>query len=209
MRNRIKQLREERGLTQEAVASQLGLHLTNYNKLENGKTELTTTRLEKLASIFGVEPLTILSAETPVRVVHVQGAVKAGAWAESWELPEEDQYDVPIPDDRTFAGMLLFGAEARGPSMDKVYPDGSVIIFTDQVQRGEEPIIGKRYVVERERSDGLREHTVKTLWRDGAGRMWLLPESSDPLFQTPISLEAEEGETVRILGRVVYSVRRE
>jgi transcriptional regulator with XRE-family HTH domain len=60
MENRIRQLREERGLTQEQVAALLDLHLTNYNKLENGKTDLGVRRMKELARIFGVDPIEIL-----------------------------------------------------------------------------------------------------------------------------------------------------
>lgn len=209
MANRIKELREARGMTQQQVADRLGMHLTNYNKLENSKTRLNDDRLAKLAEVFIVEPVSIIYRLPETRIVRVMGAVQAGVFAESWELPEDEQYLVTIPDDATFRGSRLFAAETRGPSMDKVYPQGTVIVFTDFIDHPEQPTFGKRYIVERERADGLREHTVKTLWRDAAGKAWLIPESNDPLFQEPIPLDGEDGDTVRILGRVVYSVRRE
>ena len=209
MENRIKALRKQRGLSQQDVADRLGMHLTNYNRLENAKTRLAADKLDRLAKVFMVDPVAIIADLPNTRAVRVVGAVQAGVFAESWELPEEDQHTVLIPDDATFRGMQLHAAETRGPSMDKVYPEGTVIVFTDYIGRGEAPIFGKRYIVERERSDGLREHTVKTLWRDAAGKAWLIPESTDPLFQQPIALDGNEGDTVRILGRVVYSVRRE
>jgi len=209
MRLRIKQLREERGLKQEEVAEKLGLHLTNYNKLENGKTELTTSRMEELAAIFGVDPVAIISEPLAFRSIEVRGVVQAGAWSEAWDWDEGSRYSVPIPDEPRWRSFRLFGAEARGPSMNRRYPEGTVLIVTDQVETGEHLVVGRRYVVERERADGLREATVKTLWRDDAGALWLLPESDDPRFQQPIPISGEQGDTIRILGRVVYAVQRE
>lgn len=93
--------------------------------------------------------------------------------------------------------------------MNKRYPDGTVLVFTDALERPEDLIAGKRYIVERERADGLREATVKKLWQDEYGAMWLLPESDDPRFQEAIPINGEDGDMVRILGRVRFSVTRE
>jgi transcriptional regulator with XRE-family HTH domain len=49
---RIKSLREERQLTQSDLADRLGMSYQSYWKIENGKTELTITRLNQIASIL-------------------------------------------------------------------------------------------------------------------------------------------------------------
>ena len=61
------------------------------------------------------------------------------------------------------------------------------------------------------RADGQQEHTVKLLHRDDDGKFWLLPESTDPLFQAAISVEdgVEDGDAVTIIGRVRFAVTRE
>ncbi|PZR77896.1 MAG: phage repressor, partial [Stutzerimonas stutzeri] len=105
--------------------------------------------------------------------------------------------------------FTLHGAESRGPSMNKRYPEKSAIIYTDIIETGESPKPGRRYIVEIERADGLRESTVKLLWRDDSGQLWLLPESNDPRYQSPIALNGNEGDTIRIVGRVTHSVQRE
>lgn len=151
----------------------------------------------------------VRAVEPNVRMVEVRGTVQAGHWEEAWEWGEDDRYTIPIPDDEGFRAFQLFGVETRGPSMDKRYPEGTVVVVTDVVERGEDIQPGRRYVVEREGADGLREATIKTLWRDDVGSLWLLPESSDPRFQVPIALNGDEGDTIRIVGRVVYAVTRE
>jgi phage repressor protein C with HTH and peptisase S24 domain len=93
--------------------------------------------------------------------------------------------------------------------MNKRYPEGSALIFTSIYETRETPQVGKRYIVETERPDGLREATVKTLWQDETGEHWLLPESTDPRYQQPIKLSDGDGNIVRIVGRVVFSVQRE
>lgn len=209
MRNRIKELMKERGLSRDEVADAVDAHPITISKLISGKTPLSTSWLEKLSELFHVPPEQIIAPAPTVRIVKVRSHVQAGEWSETNQWDEDDAYDVAIPDDPRLAMYDLFGAETRGPSMDKIYPEGTVIICSSTIQTRGDFEVGKRYIVERERADGLREATVKTLWRDQDGRYWLLPESTDPLYQEPIALDGAEGDTVRIVGRVRYSVRRE
>ena len=207
--NRLKELRKARGLTQQQVADALGLHITNYNKLENGKTKLDQERIAVLARILKCDPLDLITNSQGVRIVKVRQHVQAGSWSESPLWPEDDWYDVAVPDDPTWRPIALHAAETRGPSMNRRYPEGSALIFASMYDTDERLQPGRRYIVEHERADGLYESTVKTLWKDEAGEYWLLPESDDPRFQTPLALNGEDGSTIRIVGRVLYSVQRE
>lgn len=206
---RLKEIRKSQGMTQQQVADALGLHLTNYNKLENGKTKLSAQQMEQLAKILHCSPSDFISRRSDVRVVPVRQYVAAGIWQESSTWDEEDWYDVAVPDEPEFRHFTLYGAETKGPSMNRRYPEGSALIYTSMMETGESPKPGRRYIIETERSDGLREATVKKLWQDDDGKFWLLPESHDPLHQQPIDLSAGDGEIVRIVGRVIYSVQRE
>lgn len=51
---KIKQLRKDKGLQQKAVAFEVGLDQSNYNKVENGKREPSVEVLQKLSLILGV-----------------------------------------------------------------------------------------------------------------------------------------------------------
>lgn len=206
---KLKEIRKGRGLTQAQVASKLGLDLTNYNRLENGKTELTLSRMKQIAEILHIEPVDLISDQQSTRTVRVRAFVEAGAWEESHEWEEDDWYEVSVPDVPDLHAYPLYAAETRGASMDKVYPEGTVLVFTSMIDRPSQLEVGKRYIVERERPDGMREATVKTLGRDEAGRYWLWPESNDPRFQQPIEVEGADGDLIRIMGKVVFSVRRE
>lgn len=187
----------------------MGIHVTNYNHLENGKTELNLSKMRTLSAILHCEPADLISNQGHVRTVRICQHVQAGSWSESNVWPEDDWYDVAVPDDIEWRNFPLYGAEARGPSMNKRYPSGSALVYTSIYDTHETPIPGRRYIVETERPDGLREATVKTLWKDENGVLWLLPESDDPRYQQPINLSNGDGNIVRVVGRVVFSVVRE
>lgn len=208
MKNRIRELRETKGLSQADLGDLLGIHWQSVQRAESGKTALTRSKQEAYAKALGITADELFTVDG-FRTARVKGYVQAGHWAETWELPSEEQYEVPLPPDGNLAKVQLHAAELRGPSMNRRWPEGTVLIFTDAVETGEDIIAGKRYIVERERADGLREATVKKLWKDDVGQLWLLPESDDPRFQEPIALDGTEDDTIRIVGRVRYAVSRE
>lgn len=209
MANRIKYLMKERNLSRDDVAAGIDAHPITVSKLISGKMKLTQQWMDKLATVFNVTPEQIIAAPANTRTIKVRSHVEAGAWEAHNEWPEDEWYDVAIPDDPAYRSFELFGAETRGPSMNRRYPERTVLIHTDLIDTGERLEIGKRYVVERERPDGTRETTVKTLSRDEDGKLWLMPESSDPRYQTPIPIDDALDAVVRVIGRVIYSVQRE
>lgn len=210
MANRIKELMRERNLSRDDVADGIDAHPITVSKLISGKMKLTTEWMDKFAKVFNVPPEQIIAAAPAnTRRIRVRSYVEAGVWADHHEWPEDDWYEVAIPDDPRFRTIELVGAETRGPSMNRRYPERTVLVHTDIFAHPEPLEIGKRYIVERERPDGLRETTVKTLERDESGKLWLMPESTDPRFQSPIPIDDDLDALIRVIGRVVYSVQRE
>ena len=54
MKNKIKEIREELGISQEELAEKSGISRTTISELETEKKEVTTnTTLEKIASALG------------------------------------------------------------------------------------------------------------------------------------------------------------
>lgn len=178
------------------------------NKMVSGARKIAADELLAMARYLNAPAPT---SSIGLRTVRVVAHVQAGNWADTWEWSDDDQYDVAVPADPMLASFRLYAAETRGPSMNRRYPEGTVVVFTDVEETDESLVPGKRYIVERRRSNGEVEHTVKLLHQDERGAFWLVPESTDPLFQTPMSVEAgaENGDEVRIRGRVHYSVARE
>lgn len=165
--------------------------------------------LYKLAVALGVPPAYFLEAagETSknntgeaqqttaiipsIETIYVKGFVQAGHMQEAIEWPASDWIPVYAPTDSRYQDIERFGLQVRGNSMNRVYPDGSIVIAIRFDQLGRMPRSGERVVVlcrTKYGSDEM-EATVKRYQIDEAGRHILWPESDDPLYQTPIILD--------------------
>lgn len=60
LNEKIRELRENKNLTQADVAEKLDLSVAGYAKIERGITEVTIPRLEQLANIFEVDMTELL-----------------------------------------------------------------------------------------------------------------------------------------------------
>ena len=57
MKNRLKELREERGISQEKLSELCGLSRATISKIENNEEVMVNTRtIVKIADVFGVKP---------------------------------------------------------------------------------------------------------------------------------------------------------
>ena len=171
---------------------------------------LTTDWMERIAKALHVTPTEIISEPSALRTVDVNMHVEAGVWSEAaiWEDPDS-HYKIAVPNDPDFANYALHGAETRGPSMNKRYPEGTVVVYTSIYETEETPTPGRRYIIEREGPDGLREATVKTLHRDENGGLWLMPESDDPRHQQPIAKSTATLATQsELLGALSFQSRK-
>ncbi len=59
--DKVKLLRNTHQLTQEEMASRLGINTNSYAKLERGETRLSVDRLEQIANIFEVDLMELMS----------------------------------------------------------------------------------------------------------------------------------------------------
>ncbi len=60
---RIKELREQRNLSQEYIAEQLDIHPANYWRIENGVSYPKPENLEKICEILEVKPQGLFTFE--------------------------------------------------------------------------------------------------------------------------------------------------
>jgi DNA-binding Xre family transcriptional regulator len=212
MQNRLSTIMREKGVTREALAERVGAHPVTISKLISGKMGMTVDWMERLGEALDVDPLEIISPPARIRTATVKSHVQAGSWRDAFEWEDQsDWYEVAVPRDPQLDGMPLSAYEVRGISMNKRYIEGTVLIATAPWDDRERPTPGARYIVERRKPDGMIEGTVKTLHRADDGKLWLVPESTDPRFQAAIPLDdgQEDGIEIRIVGRVRYAVSRE
>jgi transcriptional regulator with XRE-family HTH domain len=64
MKLRINQLRMERGLTVEALASKAGLSKSYLSEMMNGKKPINSARLSALASALNVSPIDLIDDQS-------------------------------------------------------------------------------------------------------------------------------------------------
>jgi transcriptional regulator with XRE-family HTH domain len=59
--HKIRQIRELKGYSQEYVASKLGISQRAYSKIETNQTKIDWERITKIAELFEVDPIDMIS----------------------------------------------------------------------------------------------------------------------------------------------------
>lgn len=148
-----------------------------------------------------------------VSTLPVLGAVEAGVYRDAVEWPEEDRYLIQAPVAGAYGLGNAYALEVRGESMNKLYPNGSIVICVSFYSLDRFPISGERVVAYRKKDTLGVEATVKEFRIDPQGDAWLLPLSDHPDHQRAIYLgkigSEREDEEVHIEALVVGSYRRE
>lgn len=61
--DRIRTMRQINQWTQEEMAEKLNISVNGYSKLESGKTKLSLDKLQKIAQIFNIDLIELISAK--------------------------------------------------------------------------------------------------------------------------------------------------
>lgn len=219
--NRIHELTKARGWTYPEVARRVSelarargdedranTHTITINRLATGAAKLTQDWMTILSEVFAVTPAEIISepiAEN-LRRVTVVCALAAGAWRKHWQLPEQEQYEIMIPNEAAFSGLTLYAGEIRGDDINRRYPRGAIVVISTykpgEINQPGELKEDRRYHVRVARADGLIEDSIKCLTRGPEGQLWFKPESDHPAHQEWISITGKPGHLVEIVGRV-------
>jgi transcriptional regulator with XRE-family HTH domain len=218
---RLRELRLAAGLTPETLAERVGSAASTVRAHENEQNGIKPKAATAYATALGVSPEDILfpgqrlkAASSPGRVVEgvrrvpVLGVVQAGAWAEVMDHDPEPAEWV-VFDEPEYARAKAFALIVRGPSTNRVYPDGSRIVCIPATEGG---VRDGDFVVVRRTRGSFVETTLKQLSVNAAGAIELWPRSDDPAFQEPYLIEkardADDG--VEIIAVVVarYDVGR-
>jgi transcriptional regulator with XRE-family HTH domain len=220
IKDRLSEARRNAGLSQRDVSERTGLSIKVIGAHEEGRNlgrGLIQKYAEKYARAYGVSALWLSHGiGTPIQTkrlegirVCVRGALQAGLWSSDFDWSPEDQYEIWVNRTPELERETLYAAEVRGPSMNRAYPDHTIVILKRRVEGLDDLISGKRYHVERIRSDGLVENTIKTLIRRKDGTLWLQPESDDPEYSASVQVKTSSRETISFVGRVVQAIINE
>ena len=59
----LKDIRKEKGFSQQEVADKIGINRTSLSKIENGKQDLSSIQLFQLSRLYDVDPYKLLGKE--------------------------------------------------------------------------------------------------------------------------------------------------
>lgn len=141
--------------------------------------------------------------------VNVIGKVAANTWldVENMDFSHEDIMQVPSASG--FPPSLQYALVVSGNCLNKIARNGDILVCLDLIKANVEFAADDLVIVERSRFEGqMIERTAKRVRVTSTGfELW--PESNDPAHQEPIRLDgAEDGETIRVIGRVLWILRR-
>lgn len=216
--NRLRELREARGYTQADLGELCNTSSQQIGRLEKGERRLTDDWMVRIGKALNVPPYSLMDGaptHQPSGAVPVIGEVAAGLFRESIEWPEERRFDVTMPTDERYMGLKTYGARVSGPSMNEIYPDGSIVHFVYLYDLDRNPTHGERVIVRRRNHHDGWEFTIKELRIDDEGGCWLWPRSHDPKYQEPWKLEFSEDDDaagvpdLQIVALVIGSYRPE
>lgn len=136
--NRLKQLREEKGLSQSEVAKIMGVGRTTYLKWENGENQ-PTRKLDQLSQFFNVS-IDYLLGKSDVKTIPnknqhskgvkipVLGRVVAGVPIDA--VQEILDYEEITPE--MAATGEYFALQVKGASMEPTLRNGDIVIVKKQ-----------------------------------------------------------------------------
>lgn len=220
MRHWIETRLNEIGRSKRELAGALNVLPARITEITKGTRRIQASEIRPLAVFLGIPETAVLANINHTQELHpaklgaimVRGAVEAGMWRDAIEWPQSEWYQAPVSGNPEYPRARQFGLEVRGPSMNLIYPSGTILVCVP-VEDFHHPITPpKRVIAVRWAINGV-EATVKELRQDERGAYWLWPRSDDPRFQTPWECRPPADMTiddeVRILAIVVGSYRPE
>jgi transcriptional regulator with XRE-family HTH domain len=93
LHERIKFLRHKKGWSQEKVAHQLGISVNGYGNIERGETDISLSRLKKIAEVFDVD-LAELFCSKEVGVLNLACTQTQSNWHVGTNSPEHLKHEI-------------------------------------------------------------------------------------------------------------------
>lgn len=201
LNNRLKEMRERAGMTQQELSERLGITQQSVYYYEKGSRDIKASMLMSMASALGCTVSELLGIESvsgnPItsstRDVPLLGSIAAGTPIEMRAVDNSFPVPARIMEQHPHAFLL----RVDGESMNRVLPNGSYALVDpcDDVEQN-----GKPYAVCVNGYDA----TIKRVRRLSNG-FELAPDSTDPTFRSVVYDYGVDGtETVTVIGRVVW-----
>lgn len=148
-----------------------------------------------------------------LEVITIIGEVQVGHWLEAAEWETSDRMPISVPVDALYARNSRFALRVVGPGMNKIYPDGTILVCVPLAELGRMPEDRERVIVHRCSREGLVEASVREVVSQPDGSLELWPRSHHPAHKVPLRFApASPGEldpTIRITAIVIGSYRPE
>ncbi|MBM3209628.1 DUF4065 domain-containing protein [Candidatus Shapirobacteria bacterium] len=141
----IQAQRKKRHLTQEFLASELGISRPTYVQIEQGLRELTISEAEKLAQIFGISLENFLQEREPSVIVTLEKETQKSMIKQA----EDIRVSVPQKNLEKFKEVLLYVLSKVGgkPNVgETVLYKLLYFIDFDYYEKYEEQLIGATYI---------------------------------------------------------------
>lgn len=98
--NKIRELREERGLTQDELARRIGTTAPTVSRLEMGRRRLTQDYMMSISRALGVDPADLVGSGLPPVAsslfIHVVGDVAQDLWRVPTKEDAADYTTIPV-----------------------------------------------------------------------------------------------------------------
>ena len=146
MENRIKHFRKAKKLTQQQLADIVGIHLTNLNKIENGRAIPDLARFRQIADALDTTTSELIMADSDDSAsdtisVPLLAKISAGLFrSQDGVSPADIDRHIKV------TGLPKgdwFALTVDGDSMNRTAPNGSVII----VNRAEDVLLDRAFYV--------------------------------------------------------------
>lgn len=205
---RIEKSRKEKGLSQAKLGKSLGVTRNAVSLWESNTSSPQPERLRELAVILDKDFDWLATGRRRHSLVTqglpLWGEIAAGVWSEVGENQEMEVKRVPVAPDPAYPADAQYALKVKGNSVNRIAPDGTIIVVVDIIKAGIEVREGDLVWIER-RKGTLVETTLKRI-RKVKGRLELWPESDDPRHKEPVRLGANGETEVTIKGLVIYTL---
>ncbi|MBU1246457.1 DUF4065 domain-containing protein [Patescibacteria group bacterium] len=142
--NFILEQRKKRNLTQEFLASKIGVSRPTYVQIEQGKHDLTLSKAKKLADVFGIDFNDFITGKIHPTTTKIQNIVK-----KIKEEKQEIRISVPQKNLEKFREVLLYVLSKVGSKPNV----GEAVIYKllyfidfDFYEKFEEQLVGATYI---------------------------------------------------------------